>query len=768
MIAAISSVLPVQEDRCLACLHIAGVCVGTMSLEMDLIEWALNLRAAGGGVFGSGSEELDRVLKLHYRVTYHAFDRGTKRSVWEVLLAEAEKIDSSKGMELEQAVMGNVFGILYRQLGDETECARWLAKLGALRALRGEYPEFWALLLLENVCYREAIGVEDQQQVFRDVARLPKETHTLTWFYLERFLARVQCERWQAVKEFGGVPLAYLLEAVREEEGVDQWLLEQGRAILSRTRFPAASEKNSTMLEEFHAVLNYYLRKNNKPRSTEWEGFITDSLGVTFQSVNVSKAALTYYRRFGDTKLALLNLLNFFNYSERFRRMNNGFYDDIVSLLDAYTFVLQLTSLPEAIGDIFNKAKAFEQLRNILQEFYRDYRLQQIPKEHSADWLSNSAKVVVPPKLARLLSDSWFLLYRIERNSLKPTLDFSLTYYLANAMCINPLNIDVKFHYAYVLASIRRIDMCIRFLKTNILNIKPADYRSWHLLALCESIQEDKDVSFKIVCSVLKAMAEAHEESNLLKADKWQFIHIKLTQLVLVKEMFGVKDALEMLSEVYQLYASLFPASKVNKTKDESRLGPAHNQTKEYLFQAIWFFSARLFLQDGDAQNAREAIDEAKRVTDTFTNLNVNITHGYLKLHCDPKGAMSEFQNALSFDPTNVDAVVGLAKLLYPEDQGSLERIARHRPIIGTATPKPESDPFANSKDRSAAVAQLKMLLENCIEKSIDGYHTPEVWWYLSRIYDEFHDNERLESALWQCIKFHELEPIRDFKYCMF
>ncbi|AMD18680.1 HBL222Cp [Eremothecium sinecaudum] len=742
---------------------------GTMDSTnvVDPIAAALEARLVGLNAVGSGDSILDSILALHYRVMFHTFDENSDLSMWKVLLEDSQKLEPDVSEELHSAILKNVSGIANYYLGNGMEADRLLYALGTIDGVREQYFNFWCLLQLENLCYRIKMGSIVDLQVLQYCRTIPKESYTLVWYYLEKLITSTTFTWKEIQSEFGSSPMSYLFGILVDQKFPEAELISYCKKLLAGSRFPSAHESNNFELEEFFAVLQFYFRRATGPLSRDWGAIIERAVAVTFQSISISKAAIFYYFSVGEDRVGLLNFINFINYSERRRRLTGTY--DVISLIDAYGQVMKRDTIPEEIGQTFSRVKSLAKYKQIVSEFYQYYNLKLISNEDSIDWFSNSFQLWVPSNLARALADAWYLFYQYEKSSLTHLLQKDLSYYLANAMCLDSNNLDIKFQYAYVLASMRRIEKCVKFLKTAVLNVAPEDYKSWHLLALCESIQENKAASLKIVWSVLEAMTEAAEEGRLKVVDKWQLIHLKLTQLSLVKETVGIKDALEMLPEVYQLYSMLFPTTDEN-SNDECRIGPQHKQTKEYLFQSIWFFAAKLFIQDNDLANAQEAIDEAKRVTTSFTNLNVNTTKGYISLSTDNLTAMNEFQNVLCFDPANIDAIVGFAKVLYPDANDKVENFTRHKSVTvhdSNHGPSPISA-FANEKDRSAAVAQLKLMLESCIERSIEGYHTPEIWWYASKVYDEYKDSDRLEEALWQCIKFEELKPIRGFKNCAF
>lgn len=175
-------------------------------------------------------------------------------------------------------------------------------------------------------------------------------------------------------------------------------------------------------------------------------------------------------------------------------------------------------------------------------------------------------------------------------------------------------------------------------------------------------------MSYKIVCSVLEAMNESLQNNTLLLNDRWQFIHLKLTQLALIEEIFGTLEALETLPEVFELYATLFPDSQPKLNS----MGPKYSQTKEYLLQMVWIFAANMYMRTKDNdEDAKAAIKEASNVESKFKNLNCNIANGYLSIIKDEPGvALKEFETVLYYDENNLDALVGFAELIFPEELG--------------------------------------------------------------------------------------------------
>lgn len=177
-------------------------------------------------------------------------------------------------------------------------------------------------------------------------------------------------------------------------------------------------------------------------------------------------------------------------------------------------------------------------------------------------------------------------------------------------------------------------------------------------------------------------------------------------------------------------------------------------------------YALELYLESGDLENVNASLEEFKNVTSKYINLNHNLAQGFVFLKSgNEEKAMIEFEKVLHFDSTSVEALLGLAKLVLPQDELTLESELKHIP-----DPKPNhiTPSLSSINDRSSALARLKFLFEQLVDKSIEGYHTSAVWWFLAKIYETYQDSSRQQHALWQCIKFEELDPVREFRFCKF
>ncbi|QLL33587.1 hypothetical protein HG536_0E04980 [Torulaspora globosa] len=755
----------------------------------DAIERSLAARLLGAGEFNSGDAVLDRALRLQFRVQYHLFGAGMTAVVGQVLLDECEKVGGCLAASAREAqtsrlidkVLHNTRGVLCFHLGEMEDA---VTQLEAARAIGIGYGEFGRYLELENLYYRGLC--QDSPALYGSelaevVEAIPDESQGLALHYLYAILEKLakEANKTEMLKQLPqtssvGLMARHFSREIREKE-----LLSLAQAVLQKAKFPQAKETNDVELERFHAFMSYYFR-TQKSVSAEWGDFIVASMQRTFQSVKVAKSAMLYFAKTNgkathSRRESVLNFINFARYAEKHYVISGGTYQDVMSLIDCYSFVLRMARDESwNIESVFNVEETTNKLLKLLHFFYHEYNFPLMENAESLNWLENSSKLFLPRTVSRTLSEAWEVLYQVRAESLKHMVSNDLACYLSNAMCAAPKGsnlADLQFEYSYVLASQRKIEPAIKVLKSVLLEANPELYKAWHLLALCESIHENKEVSFKIVCSVLEAMKESLAENKLRILDRWQFIQLKLTQLSLIDELFGTLDASEMLPEVFELYSVLFPAD----TEEFDRIGDKCKQSKEYLLQAIWIFAANLYMRLGDkVEDAKKAISEAEQVTDKFKNLNCDLARGYLKLiNGEPRAALSNFETVLFYDPLNVNALIGFAQIIFPEELNESEAALREYWHLEESNKGAHSaggttqQVFVSDLDKSAACARLKFLLEYAITKSIEAYHSPEVWWYLSSIYEKYED-QSYKASLLNCIRYKESDPIRAFQSCNF
>ncbi|SCU97394.1 LANO_0E15918g1_1 [Lachancea nothofagi CBS 11611] len=732
-----------------------------MTQDFEDTETALEDRLLGSGVFNCRDKLLNALLGLQYRTHYHVFGAApVNASVCRVLLEELGKYDYEGSNPSSRRIGSNLAGILYFHLSDTESAQKKLVQASQTEIGSGPFQTF---LKLETLYYTGLLKPKAKatefylQNLLHIVDQLPKESHALTFHYLDLIIARLSMSWDQTMSNLAPCNVTYYVAVKSDPENHDDDLLKIGSQCLKSSKFPTAEETNDSNLEQFHTVLQYYFLNSKSSKSSQWHDLIVQSMGNTFQSMQVSKTAMIYFGLEKQQKESTLNFINFLNYNENHRDLNRGEWLDIVSIIESYRFITAQVGILD-IPHIFNYREVVRKFELLLCEFYEKLSLPLIEKEKSLDLISNGIKLFLPQKILIILAQSWNALYEHDRENLDLLQD-KHSFFLANAFVADSSCDQINFNYAYTLALKREVGQAIKFIKTAILEKEPENYRAWHLLALCESTHEDKNVSFRIVCSVLQALQLAlHEGTSISVSDRWQLIQLKLTQLSITKEMFGVEDALELLPEVFELLSLAFP-----EELDDCNLSSEFNKSQEYLQQSVWLFAVKLYMSNGSVDDAREALAESRDQTAKFQNLNNDLADGYMSLGINDGNALKSFEKVLFYDQLNVDAIVGFAKCLMPD---TLED--EHHKLVEKSRHELNKDGFIGEKDRSAAFARLKLLLEELVEKSIEGSHSPEVWWCLSRVYEHYDDSDREEISLWNCVKFQELQPIRDFKLCNF
>ncbi|AQZ11644.1 YPP1 (YGR198W) [Zygosaccharomyces parabailii] len=757
------------------------------SIENPITE-ALNSRLLGACTFDSGVSSLDAALTLQSKIHYHLFGQNLNSALAQSLSDECASIwgngkialadEDVLLMNLLNKILYNCQGILLYHTERANDASIYFSKAKIIEIRDTDFSTF---LDLENLYYRglsSGAAFVYEEELFKITDKIPKDSQGLTLHYLSMIFNHMARDKQVAIRILSKFPPENpltCLASLHLEEYDDDKYLSILKKLVDQSQFPPADGDNSVQLEQFHLFLHYYFKKSTK-LSKEWSKYLIASMEKTFQSVPVAKSAFIYFGKTSlksqwDKRESILNFVNFVKYSQRNYILNGKKYDDLISIIDSYAYILKIAQNNSSdIESVFNFRKTIDTLLELLHLMHQQNKFPLMLKSDAVDWLENSDHLVLPRTVSKGLTNAWEILYTFGKDSLQLLNDNSLISYLSNALCVatDPLKLcNLQFQYAYVLAQQRHIEPAVKILKTVLLEENPECYKAWHLLALCQSVSEDKRAAFKIVCSVLQAMQESLSEEGLCSLDRWQFVHLKMTQLRIVEDIFGTMDALEMLPELFELYSTLFPA----ETKLYDRIGDGYNDTKQYLLQLVWIFAASLYFQiPENYEDAKGAINEAARVSKEFKNLNCNIARGYLYLaEKQSKKAAKEFNIVLLGDRYNVNALVGLAKVIFPEEKNETYDYYKLRP------PTPESldsakkadSVFVSEADKSANVARLKLSLESAVSNSVEAHYSPEVWWYLSILYEQYKDLGYKDTLL-KCIRYKETEPVREFKYCDF
>jgi tetratricopeptide (TPR) repeat protein len=324
------------------------------------------------------------------------------------------------------------------------------------------------------------------------------------------------------------------------------------------------------------------------------------------------------------------------------------------------------------------------------------------------------------------------------------------------------------------------------FLKS--LKLKNETYfKSWHLLSLILSIEENKEESFKVTSFIINEIDEFLTESvnlSLLSPILKQiFIQVKITQLAIIESLFGIEQTLANLPEVFDLFNKLFQDSldstqqldesfkehKKSKSSTSSKLTkiksikPHKKQTQDIktpsstttsspyqfksnhitepkILQKLWILSSVIYAKAGLTTEAEQSLIDAEKSYHPTTELHATLAQ--LKSLSDPNAALQEYEKALTLDRKSLNVIVGFSNLLLNTDNKKLI--------------------FIDEKDTLAGLARVKLLLETVAE-TFEGSFNSEVWWLLSLIYEKFKDKKRLKESLWRSVELEETRGVRSF-----
>ena len=593
---------------------------------------------------------------------------------------------------------------------------------------------------------------------------------------------------------------------------------------LSNVKFPTAFQKNNIHLEQFHIILQIHLTKlhslsfssseskgNIKTAIDPWKSFIISSMGFTFQSHVVAKTAMIFFHLIGEEFESILNFENIikFNKSNEINTLSNH-----VSLITSYNYVLSIDD--KYFDSHKSKHTHSKQLFTHLVTLYQNLNLKLFTADNndnnnnnnreSLNFISNNTSIILPNTISNILIKSWSILYDLNSNKIDSLQSLQLPSYLCNAMALfsnkntmpdfkdqfKSFKLEIYYKYAYTLALMREIDSSINFLQSFILKENPFFYKAWHLLSLCKSIKEDKQDSYKIICSVLESLQnddDADNEVEYYNDNKaWEIVNFKITELYLIDEIFGTSESIESLPELFETFHKVYE----NDSKSD--------KNQKLQLQEIWLLTAELYMKSYEQEKeviynndntscdknlsdllkqAKEAIMEAKKLTPNSANINCNIMEGYYyMLEGNLKTALNKFEKALHYDQNNVDALVGYSQLIFlnndslekeekvNEDMINLEDyLSLTKTNLGDFHKDIQSNKsqlFINESDKLAAIANVKLLLERSIINSIDALYSGDIWWYLSLIYEKYQENQ-YQNALLTCIRNKEATPIRPF-----
>lgn len=573
---------------------------------------------------------------------------------------------------------------------------------------------------------------------------------------------------------------------------------EISKKLLNQTIFPTSNESNNYKLEEF-----LYQISTSKFLKAEYKKTLIETgISKTYHSQILMHSLINIALSVNRSEEIKSCFEVFENYIESYYVLNNHTYNDILSILSLFNDVLNnkfndSTNSELSDDDYHYYLSLIEKFKNLLLNFYSENDLIEVNENFDLfNHLINNFNDNLSKKLKKLLSSYWSTLanssfiihlsdhsiYSKNNLILLNSLNFS-----KNSIYLNDKNEKVLFKYILTLSILRKTKESFKLLKLFLKNLIERDeiyFKSWHLLSLILSIEENKEESFKIISFLINEIND-YLNSDIIQLSlsldlKQIFIQIKFTQLAIIESLFGIEQSLDTLPELFELFNKLFQnsleiiqpktpefnhkkslsiasvhtLSKIKsitpyKKKEASSTNPVSttsykfkqkHSTEQKILQKIWILSSLIYSKSNLLKEAEQSLLDAENCY--RPNSKTHTTLGLLISNSNPKLALSEFEKALSLNRSSLKTIVGFSNLILNE---SNEKIL-----------------FIDEKDKVAAIARVKLLLETASE-TFQGAYNSEVWWLLSLIYERFKDKSRLKQSLWKSVELEESRGVRSF-----
>lgn len=190
--------------------------------------------------------------------------------------------------------------------------------------------------------------------------------------------------------------------------------------------------------------------------------------------------------------------------------------------------------------------------------------------------------------------------------------------------------------------------------------------------------------------------------------------------------------------------------SKLNTENGHSKL----DSQESHFLQEIWIWAFKMYFKVGQFEEAEQCIIEAENAYGQ--NYNTHACLGLLTSKERKFLSLQEFEKALeevedkknSFQKSAYGwALLGLCKLFVIDDE-------------------PNNSLFISDKDKNAGLIRLKNYLEDYARCWPFGYNSPEVWLYLSLIYEKVDDKILYAKSLWRTVELEDFRPVRGYDVC--
>lgn len=666
-------------------------------------------------------------------------------------------------------------------------------------------------LLLANA-YHHLQDASNEEQCLRTGVNFFNKIPTLSniestkWLLLiyDRIMQLVPTPRISQLEEFfqnKNYIISYVDYSIQkgikyDSKELTAFVTSRSSSLLSSTKFPKSDEANNYELEEFLNQVNDCELINSQLSND----LLEKGINKTYQSHVLLRSLTQNLLSLGKKEESYHSFEVYLDYIERYYVQNNNSFKDILGILNTFRVFLNYRFLNKAssgndisIEEYDRYLKILNKFKELLRAFYEDNDILEVDEEF--DLLDENKLLlnVNNDSLRKFLSEIWYTLaisnIKLHKSShsilteneskLKESVKF-----FKNSIYNDFKNEEIFFQYIKFISTLRKIKESYGLLKyflTKQTTKNTIFFKSWHLLALIVSIEENKDEAYKIVnflVSEITDFLELTQGENLSFEIKSCFIQIKITQLAIVESLLGIEQSLDSLSELFSLFNQLFKDSlpetvenkppqtanlhrsstltKIKSIRSHKEVKPKHHQQQQQptkhsrskplidqdkLLQQIWLVTSTIYFKAGYLEDAAQAIDESEKAyqvtpeTLTIRGLVTNIK--------TPEISLRQYEKALGLNRDYPLAIIGISNLFLAKENKNI---------------------YINEKDSNAAIARVKILLE-LLTGRFDTSMVSEVWFLLSKIYEKYGDKKRYRNSLWRSIELEETRPIRDFNY---
>lgn len=311
---------------------------------------------------------------------------------------------------------------------------------------------------------------------------------------------------------------------------------------------------------------------------------------------------------------------------------------------------------------------------------------------------------------------------------------------------------------------------------------------------------------------------------------KFEILQLKLTQLAVWEQIYGVAYILDYLQEVFILYHELFDEVVIEQPRSVETAPSILTNDYNYKPDGRWSHrpsfidpkplstneSKKLILREKQiAKDKIKNISKAQQLVPNSPQSNKNVVDEktdplkirlqilekkilqevwlwtsriYLKIELLEESEQCIVESESIFEP-NIKTFTHLG-LLTSKNRKFLSLQELEKSLDDLALPENQyrkkdygitllglcklfiiddnfdNSLFISSKDLNAGLIRLKILLEQFSRSWPYGFNNSELWYYLSIIYEKIDDKILLTNSLWKCIELEDFRPVRSFEVC--